>query len=401
MNKVLALILAGGRGQRMGALCRTRPKPLLPFGSQYRVIDFTLSNCIHSGINDIYALVDFQHQPAVSYLRDWARQNSVSNLKVLPPVGETYRGTADAVRRNLELVRNFRPDAVLVLAADHIYRMDYREMISFHAYFKADVTMAVRTVPIWQASRFGIVTVDERNRVTRFVEKPDAPQGNLASMGIYVFKPDKLIAYLEDVERFPNLCSDFGNDLIPHIVNQDNVAAYGFNHYWQDVGTIGAYFKSNMDLLSRPPRLSLDSNRPVLAGCPGLIPVVSTDLNVENSIVGCNCVIEGLVEDSIVGDNVRVGRHAVVRNSIIFSNADIGEYSLIDHCVVDDDVKVEKFCYLGRPWVLHYNTDITVLNRGQTLSQYDSLLLNYRKTTSLDIGYLTNGHARTEQIIAR
>jgi len=392
MKKVIALVLAGGRGQRMAAMCRHRAKPILPFGGGMKVIDFTLSNCLHSAINDVLVLVDYRRGGVAEYIANWRNANQVEKrMKILEP-GETgYEGTADAVRRNLDIIGKYAPDAILVLAADHIYQMDYRELIT--SYFKsgADAMVAVKQVPFGQASRFGVVTVAADGRITDFVEKPSEPRSNLVSMGVYVFNTGSLLKYLRE-ER----CLDFGNDLIPSIIADKKVAAYKFDGYWQDIGTIASYYSANMDILRNPPKIVFDGKWPVLTDGPAIksTPIVN-NINMHNSICGPGCVIEGRVENSVLASNVCVKPHAVVMNSILLSNAGVDEYSLIDHCILDEDVKVDRFCYLGRS-SLYNSSDITLIDRGTIVSQYDSILLNYRKSTFMDPDWLAVSRARLQ-----
>jgi glucose-1-phosphate adenylyltransferase len=390
MKKIIAVVLAGGCGQRMASMCRHRAKPILPFGGGMRVIDFTLSNCLNSGIKNMLVLVDYRRGGVAEYIADWRRANSAEKgMKILEPEEKGFDGTADAVRRNLDVIKEYAPDAVLVLAADHIYRMDYREMIESHLRSQADVSVAVKQVPFGQASRFGVVTVDGVGRITGFIEKPAEPRGNLVSMGVYIFNTRTLLKYLEK-ERY----DDFGHDLIPSIIGSERVMAYKYDGYWQDIGTIGSYYIANMDLLRNPPKIGLNGNWPILTGGPLVrtAPVVNS-INIYNSMCGPDCVIEGRVKNSILAGNVHVKPHAVVMNSILLSNAAVAEYSLIDHCILDEDVRVEKFCYLGRPH-LYNSSDITVFDRGTVISQYDSILFNYRKSAFMGFDYITNGGAR-------
>ncbi len=349
-----------------------------------RVIDFTLSNCLHSDIKDILVLVDYRRGGVAEYIADWRNANRAEKgIKILEPVDGGFDGTADAVRRNLNCIKDYSPDAVLILAADHIYKMDYREIVASHFNSGADVTLAVKQVPFGQASRFGVVNVDNAGRITHFMEKPAEPRGNLVSMGVYVFNTQKLMKYL-DKDNY----NDFGNDLIPSIIASEKVMAYKYDGYWQDIGTVGSYYTANMDLLRNPSRIALNGSWPILTGVEARTAPLINGINIHNSIYGPDCIVEGRVENSVLSDNVHVKPHAVVMNSILLPNTVVDEYSLVDHCILDEDVKVEKFCYLGRPH-LYTSSDITVFDRGTIVSQYDSILLNYRKSAFKDFNCIT------------
>jgi glucose-1-phosphate adenylyltransferase len=247
MKNTVAMILAGGRGKRMDILCHGRSKPVLPYAGMWRVIDFSLSNCLHSGISNIAALIDYQRQCTAEYLQEWSTSNTGgSSLHILEPKLDSYKGTSDAVYQNLDYLRDSDPEAVLVLAGDHIYKMDFRKMLDFHQQKKADVTVGVIRVPIQQANRFGITTLDADSRITDFVEKPHHPTSNLASMGIYIFKPEVLIEHLIEDNAQPASLHDFGYALIPQMVMWNKVFAYEFNGYWRDIGTIDSYHEANM-----------------------------------------------------------------------------------------------------------------------------------------------------------
>lgn len=347
MKNVVAMILAGGRGKRMDILCNERPKPVLPFAGGLRVIDFSLSNCLHSGISDIAVLVDYQRQQLADYLKGW-RSANYGTVDILEPESGSYKGTADAVYRNLDYLRRYSPEAILVLAGDHIYRMDYRKMLDSHHRSGADVTVGVISVPLEQTSRFGIVATDSESRITDFVEKPQSPIGNLASMGIYVFSGPALIEHLVRDAAQADLPHDFGYAVIPRMVKEKKVFAHKFDGYWQDIGTIGAYYEANMELLSEMPCLGINGKWPIFTRDNALVPVVSShEGDVQRSLVSEGCVVMGKVENSILSPGVRVGREAVVRNSIIMPNVVIGEHSVIERCIVDEGVNIGRFCYIG------------------------------------------------------
>jgi glucose-1-phosphate adenylyltransferase len=370
MKNTVAMILAGGRGKRMDILCHGRSKPVLPYAGMWRVIDFSLSNCLHSGISNMAALIDYQRQYTAEYLQEWRTTNTGGNsLHILEPKQDSYKGTSDAVYQNLDYLRDSDPEAVLVLAGDHIYKMDFRKMLAFHQQKKADVTVGVIRVPIPQASRFGITTIDADNRITDFVEKPHHPASNLASMGIYIFRPDVLIERLiEDNAQSASL-HDFGYTLIPQMVKLDKVFAYEFNGYWRDIGTIDSYYESNMELIGPQPSLSLNSNWPILTReSISLAPVIADTGSVNHSIISPGCIIRGRVENSVLSPGVVVEEQATIQNSIIMPNSVIGKHSVIDHCILDEEVDIGKFCYVGFGSSLaSCGSNITVLGRGVSI----------------------------------
>jgi len=333
----------------MDILCHVRPKPSLPFAGAYRVIDFCLSSCIHSGIHDVVILVDYQRVQMTNYLRRWHSANAdLANFHILEPKVGSYKGTADAVYQNLEFLQADPSDTILVLAGDHIYKMDYRPMLELHKRERADLTVGVTTVPIEQAHRFGIATVDNRGRIVNFVEKPKFPQSSLTSMGIYVFGKQVLIERLKEDANRPDSPHDFGYSIVPDMVKSDRSFAYKFNGYWQDIGTAEAYYEANMELIKQRPRFTLDSTRPVFTGKYDLPPPnISQQAVVSESILSPGCVIKGLVENSVLSPGVRVEEQAVVRNSIVMTNSRIGYHSVVDRCVLDEGVNVGEYCYVG------------------------------------------------------
>lgn len=365
MVKVAAVILAGGRGKRMGMLCDIRPKPILPFAGRFRVIDFCLSNCVHSQIGTVGVLTDYQRSQVASYLTQWNTANAgKTNFQILEPRIGSYKGTSDAVYQNFDYLRSCQPEAVLVLAGDHIYKMDYREMLAFHEEMGADVTVGVISVPIGQAHRFGIVNTDALGRITNFTEKPRGPTSNLASMGIYIFNPNVLTEYLIEDSTQSASIHDFGYIIIPRMVKHNKVFAYRFDGYWRDIGTVDAYYEANMELIHAQPSFSLDGTWPIFSRDHLPPPQTSYQDNAMNSIISPGCDIKGRVENSILSQGVTVEEQAMVKDSIILANAVIGKHSVVDHSILDEGVKVDKFCYVGFGGLIPRGLDITVLGRG-------------------------------------
>jgi glucose-1-phosphate adenylyltransferase len=348
MNNTLAVILAGGRGQRMNILSKVRPKPVLPFAGSFRVVDFVLTNCLRSEISNVMVLTDYQREHMGNYISSWYQANGNSkNLHVMEPYDGSFTGTANAVYQNLDFIEKANVHRVLVLAADHVYKMDYRKMSAFHDKVGAEVTIGTITVPIQEAHRFGVLTVDNM-RVQSFMEKPKLPKSNLVSMGIYIFDKDVLVQALKEDAMNPASVHDFGNSIVPNMVKGNRLFAYTYNDYWQDIGTVNAYYDANIELTRYVPALTLNSNWPVLT-LDDHIPytkVISKN-DIANSIVGRDCVIKGRVENSVLSPSVRVEENAVVRNSIVMAGTVIGANSIVDGAILDEQVTVGDFCYIG------------------------------------------------------
>jgi len=377
---MLAMVLAGGLGKRMDTLCQSRPKPMLPFAGRFRVIDFSLSNCIHSNVNNISVLVDYQRQNMSGYLREWSRVSAdVASLHILAPKSGSYKGTADAVYQNIDYVEARSPDAVLVLAGDHVYRMDYRKMLAFHVEKGADVTIGVVSVPLEHAHRFGIVTIDADCRIIDFVEKPLIATSTLASMGIYIFKREILIDHLVEDSGQQFSCHDFGHTIIPQMVKENRAFAYRFNDYWQDIGTVTAYYEANMEMVCDAPSLCLNGNWPILTGNHGLRPSkIARHGNISNSLIGHGCAIRGKVENSVLSHGVIVGEQAVVRNSVVMANTVIGVHSVLEHSILDEDTNVGDFSSIGfDDGTVGGNQEVFVLGRGTIVPAYSTVYSNY------------------------
>jgi glucose-1-phosphate adenylyltransferase len=379
MERALAMVLAGGRGKRMDILCNEKPKPALPFAGSFRVIDFSLSNCVHSQIRRFAVLVDYQRSNIANYLRRWRLVNAGYNeVHVLEPKIGSYLGTADAIYQNLDYLEEYEPEDVLLLAGDHIYKMDYRHMLAWHKQINADVTIGVINVLAEQTHRFGIVTTDSEGKIVDFAEKPAIPQSGLASMGIYIFKRQVLVQRLiEDAAQSDSL-HDFGYSIVPGMIKRDRVFAYRFNGYWQDIGTIEAYYQANMELTSRMPSFSLDGSWPILTGNSTLPPPkLSHQGSIRNSLISPGCVIQGCVENSILSPNVWIDEQATVRNSVIMANTFIGYHSVVENTIVDESVNIGKHCYIGvgeTPTPIE--GELTVLGKDATVPAYTAIRRN-------------------------
>ena len=370
MKSTMAMILAGGRGKRMDIFCNQRPKPILPFAGKYRVIDITLSNCIHSQIESLAILVDYQRAALNEYLRQWSLANiECCNIEILQPKLNSYSGTADAIFQNLDRLESQDSDTILILAGDHIYNMDYRKMLSFHNETRADVTVGVIRIPLSEAHRFGTVVIEPERRIKEFVEKSYTPASNLASMGIYIFNRSFLIERLTEDAKNNNSIHDFGYSILPKIVKQDRIFGYEFEGYWQDIGTVEAYYKANMKLLEGNPAFCFDDTRSILTINGGIKPpITNVPKYIVNSLISPGCIIEGYVENSILSPGVWVGEKARVVNSIIMANTHIGYHSIVDRCILDEGVDIDKYCYVGfgttsMPQV----TDITLVGKDVSM----------------------------------
>jgi glucose-1-phosphate adenylyltransferase len=323
------------------------------------------------------------------YLKRWSLTNSGKTFHILEPKSGSYKGTADAVFQNLPYLNKLNTENVLILAGDHIYKMDYDKMIAFHEQTKAAVTIGVTKVPIEDVHRFGTVTLGGGNEVLDFVEKSRNTRSNLASMGIYVFNRDVLTQRLEEDAIRPESPHDFGYAILPSMLGKDKVNAYEFTGYWQDIGTPQAYYAANMELVCAPPRFNLDGTQPVLTQRLNLPPPnISQQAMVINSLVSPGCVIKGYVENSILSPGVWVDAQAKVWNSVLMSNTFIGYHSVVDTCIIDEEVNIGKLCYIGfgrSP--LSGDCDITVLGKGVTVPSHtvigrDSKVLPHADTSS-------------------
>ncbi len=380
MTGVLAMILAGGRGGRMDILCQGRAKPSLPFAGSFRVIDFALTNCVRSGIKDIAVLTDYQRSGMGNYLNAWWLANGDKrNLHILDPEIGSYKGTADAIYQNIGHLQKIGAHSTLVLAADHVYKMDYGKMLAFHQKVDADVTVGVVSVPIDQAHRFGIVKTSPEGRVIEFVEKPKTPKSNLVSMGIYIFSSRTLLDRLAEDAADSSSPHDFGHAIIPSMVSRDRVFAYKFNDYWRDIGTVEAYYQANMELIRQPLTFSMNTQWSILTQNHGSLPPpkVCGQGTVTDSLVSPGCVIKGEVRNSILSPGVRIEEKAIVRNSVIMANTVIGDHSVVNNSILDEGVGVGKFCYIGLETSrTAHDHGITVVGKSVTVPPYTAICSN-------------------------
>src|SRR4051794_25480685 len=349
----MAVILAGGEGERLSILSQERAKPAVPFGGKYRIIDFTLSNCVNSDIDDVVVLTQYNPRSLNDHIglgRPWDLDRNRGGVKLLQPyisrgkVAEWYRGTADAVLQNINVIEHDDSDTIVVLAGDHIYKMDYQPFVTAHRRHRADVTIAVRRVPLAEATRMGILALDETLRVTEWQEKPKQPKSDLASMGVYVFSKRALKRWLSD-DRI-----DFGRNVIPAMLDGGaRVFGYNFDGYWQDVGTIQSYWEANMGLLADTPELDLyDKEWLIHTRSEERAPAkIGPTAQVHRSLVSHGCVINGTVVNSVLSPGVRVDVGAVVRDSIVMFDSVIRAGAVIDRSILDKEVVVGQGAIVG------------------------------------------------------
>ena len=353
---MIAMLLAGGQGSRLGVLTADVAKPAVSFGGKYRIIDFPLSNCINSGVDTVGVLTQYQPLRLNTHIGigiPWDLDRNVGGVSILPPYekstsSEWYTGTANAIYQNLRYMEQYNPDYVLILGGDHIYKMDYEVMLDFHKANNADVTLATIPVPLEEASRFGVVITDEHKKIQEFEEKPEHPRSNLASMGIYIFSWPVLREALLKLKDQP--ACDFGKHIIPYCHEQGKrIFAYEYNGYWKDVGTLGSYWESNMELIDLIPVFNLYEEFWKIYTKSDRIPpqYIAKDAVVDKAIIGEGCEIYGEVHNSVIGCGVTIEKGAVVRDSIIMSSTTIGAGKTVDKSIIAEGVTVGKNCELG------------------------------------------------------
>ncbi|QOV19077.1 glucose-1-phosphate adenylyltransferase [Blautia liquoris] len=355
-KEMIAMLLAGGQGSRLGVLTQNEAKPAVAFGGKYRIIDFPLSNCINSGIDTVGVLTQYQPLRLNTHIGigiPWDLDKNVGGVTVLPPYerstsSEWYSGTANAIYQNLAYMENFNPDYVLILSGDHIYKMDYEVMLDFHKANNADVTIACMPVPIEEASRFGVMVTDGNGRITEFEEKPEHPRSNLASMGIYIFSWPVLKEALTNLKDQAGC--DFGKHVLPYCRDKGKrLFAYEFNGYWKDVGTLGSYWEANMELIDIIPEFNLYEEFWKIYTKGDVIrpQSISGEAVIERSIIGDGAEIFGEVHNSVIGADVHIEPGAVIRDSIIMRHTTICEGAVVDKAVIAENVTIGNHAVLG------------------------------------------------------
>ena len=355
---MIAMILAGGQGSRLGILTRDNAKPAVPFGGKYRIIDFPLSNCSNSGIDTVGVLTQYQPMILNSHIgigAPWDLDRTNGGVSLLPPHmkqsgGNWYAGTADAIYQNINYVDFYDPEYVLILSGDHIYKMDYNKMLKYHQEQKADATLAVIPVTYEEAPRFGIMNTNEDNSVYEFEEKPKNPKNNMASMGIYIFNWQVLKKFLKEDQLEKTSSNDFGKNIIPNMLNSGKkLMAYPFDGYWKDVGTIDSLWEANMDLLDSNNRLDIhDTKWKIYTVNPMRPPqYMGSHADVKKSFVVEGCSVFGKVSNSVLSAGVYVGKNTVIKDSVIMANTKIGDNVVIEKAIVGGDVIIRKNSKIG------------------------------------------------------
>lgn len=357
-NEMIAMILAGGQGSRLGVLTKNIAKPAVPYGGKYRIIDFPLSNCSNSGVYTVGVLTQYKPLELNAHIgigAPWDLDRRDGGVSILPPYqeekgGNWYKGTANAIYQNIEFIDRYNPEYVLILSGDHIYKMNYEELLKYHKERKADVTISVIDVTLEEAKRFGIMNTNEDLSIYEFEEKPQHPKSTKASMGIYIFNWKALKKYLKEDEANPNSSNDFGKDIIPAMLRDGlKMYAYPFKGYWKDVGTIDSLWEANMDLLKEDSGLDLYSNdlRIYSASDVSSAQYLGPNAEVKNSLVTDGCAVYGKVENSVIFQNVYIGKNTVIKDSVIMPNAKIGDNIKINKAIVGDNAIIRKDSTVG------------------------------------------------------
>lgn len=358
-KECIAMLLAGGQGSRLGALTSKIAKPAVSFGGKFRIIDFSLSNCANSGIDTVGVLTQYRPYQLHEYVgsgRAWDLAEHGSGVSILPPYatqdgGAWYAGTADAITQNLNYIKGHDPAYVLILSGDHLYRMDYRKMLESHIEHGADLTVSVMPVPWEEASRFGIITANpDDGRIEKFTEKPEKPDSNLASMGIYIFSTDVLVAALEEDALDQRSSHDFGKDIIPKLLNDGkNLYTYEFHGFWKDVGTISSFHETSMDLLGENPEFDLfDNSFPIMSNDSTRPPhFIGPDGHLDDCLVSNGCRIYGTVRHSILSTDCVVGERAIVEDSVLLPGAVVKDGAHVVRAILGENAVVEEGVKLG------------------------------------------------------
>lgn len=372
-KECIAMLLAGGQGSRLYVLTENTAKPAVPFGGKYRIIDYSLSNCVNSGIDTVGILTQYMPLELNDYIGNgmpWDLNRNYGGVHILPPyttAGESnwFKGTANAIYQNIAFIERYNPDYVVILSGDHVYKMDYSKMVAFHEEKNAVCTIAVRTVPLSDATRMGIMSTDSEGRITEFEEKPKVPKSNLASMGVYVFSWKTLKKYLIDDENDPNSSNDFGKNVIPALLNNgERLYAYTFSGYWRDVGTLPSLWQANMDLL--------DPRNPIDEGAPEDFRIyarnyaqpstcVGEGADIRNSFVAEGCTVCGSIENSIVSIGVTVSEGAKVIDSVLMPGAFIGRNALVRHAIIGENTSIGDSSEVGET----DNDELAVIGHGK------------------------------------
>ena len=379
-KRVIAMLLAGGQGSRLYVLTRKTAKPAVPFGGKYRIIDFPLSNCVNSGIDTVGILTQYQPLELNEYIgngQPWGLNKTHSCAQVLPPYERNdkksgwFEGTANAIYKNIDFVDRFDPDYVVILSGDHIYKMDYNAMVDYHVKNNASVTIAVRNVPLAEASRFGILNTNPDNSIYEFEEKPKQPKSTNASMGIYCFNWSVLREALIADEEDPNSSKDFGKNIIPNLLNAGHkMMAYPFDGYWKDVGTISSLWEANMELLGKNPEFDLrGGKRETIYARNSALPssYIDEDARIVDSLVAEGCEVYGTVKHSVVSIGCTIGAGALVEDAVVMPGVVIEDGAIVRNCILGEGSKICKNAVVGGQFAEGETREISVTSKGAVI----------------------------------
>ena len=386
-KRCIAMLLAGGQGSRLKVLTEKTAKPAVPFGGKYRIIDFPLSNCVNSGIDTVGILTQYQPLELNEYIgngQPWGLNKTHSCAQVLPPYERHdkksgwYKGTANAIYQNIDFIDRYDPEYVVILSGDHIYKMDYADMIAFHEKNNASCTIAVRTVPLAEASRFGILNTNPDNSIYEFEEKPKKPKSTNASMGIYVFNWSVLKAALIEDEDTPGSSNDFGKNIIPNLLNAGHkMMAYPFDGYWKDVGTIDSLWEANMELLGKEPEFNIRGDeRTKIYARNNALPssYIDEEAKIYNAFVAEGCEVYGTVRHSVVSVGCTIGEGALVEDSVIMPGVVVEPGAIVRHAILGENSKVCRNAVVGGAFGPNDKKEISVTSRGAVVEANTALL---------------------------
>ena len=375
-KRVIAMLLAGGQGSRLYVLTHKTAKPAVPFGGKYRIIDFPLSNCVNSGIDTVGILTQYQPMELNEYIgngQPWGLNKTHSCAQVLPPYERHdkksgwYKGTANAIYQNIDFVDRFDPDYVVILSGDHIYKMDYAEMVAYHEEHNAACTIAVRTVPLAEASRFGILNTNPDNSIYEFEEKPKQPKSTNASMGIYCFNWKVLKEALVADEEDPDSSNDFGKNIIPNLLNAGHkMMAYNFDGYWKDVGTISSLWEANMELLGKNPEFEIRGEKGKIYARNNALPssFIDEEAKISGSFVAEGCEVYGNIRHSIISVGCTIGAGAVVEDSVVMPGVVIEPGAIVRHAILGENSRICKNAVVGGAFAEGEEKKISVTSKG-------------------------------------
>lgn len=377
-KECVAMLLAGGQGSRLYALTNKIAKPAVSYGAKYRIIDFPLSNCINSNIDTVGVLTQYQPLLLNDYIgngQPWDLDRTFGGIHILPPYQgkdktDWYKGTANAIYQNITFMKQYSPEYIIILSGDHIYKMDYSKMLDFHKEKNAEATIAVIDVPLKEASRFGIMNTDSEMRIKEFEEKPAHPKSTNASMGIYIFNADVLYEYLEADAKIAASQNDFGKNIIPNMLADNKLMyAYPFAGYWKDVGTIESLWEANMDLLGDEPEFNIfDKTWKIYSRNEPYPPqFICEGSKIENSLLTVGCYIEGEIKNSLISENVRIGKNAKVIDSILFDNVIVEDGAIVEYSIIAENVRIERNAKVGAS--RHETNKITVLGSDVVVAE--------------------------------